>query len=188
MTLADKLLELHMPTAIDTMRPLLRTMPKHKRKHSIRVASTINNTHDDHVWAALVHDYLERGGKLRKLAKYAAEMGISDRVVRMAKALSSDKDEEGENAVLDHLKRVIPTLDDDDANAVALIKLSDRIDNLRKRLFQRGKIGRNYWRKSEEVLNYLKSVYTGPREWWNTLEREITVVGIPPSLSATLEN
>jgi hypothetical protein len=166
MTLADKLLELYMPGAVGTMRPILKAMPKRKRLHSIRVASAVNNTHDDHVWAALVHDYLERGGKLRKLAKHAAEMGLSDRVIRIAQALQIDKNE-GDNAVLDHLQRVIPLL----------IKLSDRIDNLRKRLFRYGRVGKNYWRKSDEILQYLRSVYDGPQEWWVSLERDIVAIG-----------
>ena len=178
--LADRLLELYMPDAVDAMKPLLKGMPKRKRKHSIRVASHVNGTHDDHVWAALVHDYLERGGKLHKLAKHAAEVGLSDRVVRIATALHMGKDEEGENAVLEHLQRVIPLLDQDDVNAVALIKLADRIDNLRKRLFLRGKVGRNYWQKSEDLIRYLKSVYDGPTEWFASLEREV-IGAVPPS-------
>lgn len=166
--------ELHMPSALGAVAPLLRRMPKTKRKHSIRVAKRLNNRADDeHVWAALLHDYLERGGSLSELSQHVNELGLSSRILSVVRALSSEKDEQAEgNAVLAHLRSVIPTLDPEDANAVALVKLSDRIDNLRKRLRRDGKIGKNYRRKSAEVLEYLRGQYTGPEKWWNKLERK----------------
>lgn len=158
----------------DVMAPVLNRLPKHKRKHSWRVAKSLYRAgaDPDAVHAAVAHDFLERGGTMKRLQKVIDKHGLSPRVAELVRALSSEEknDEQADNEPLRHLQHVLPTLPEESRNKVILIKLGDRLDNL----YRRGKkIGKNYRRKTSELLSFLGYAYTGPQEKFDKLASQI---------------
>lgn len=157
--------ELNLHRAIARMEPLLQTMPKAKIKHSKRVAKTLNKAKAGKigVYAGLLHDYLERGGDLSTLSQHIDELKLPSEIIKAVHALSDDEKsaEANGNQPLIHLQSILQSVEDEELrNIIILAKLSDRLDNLDKRA-KRGKIGVRYQKKSLELIDWLRSNYTG---------------------------
>tara|TARA_R110000868_G_scaffold118613_5_gene314552 strand:- start:866 stop:1432 length:567 start_codon:yes stop_codon:yes gene_type:complete len=159
------ILELDLKRAIAKMGPLLQIMPKAKIKHSKRVAKELNKAKAGKigVYAGLLHDYLERGGDLYTLSQHIDELKLPPQIIQAVHALSADEEnvKTQPNQPLSHIQAVLQGIDDDGLrNIVILAKLSDRLDNLKKR-GKRGKIGVKYRAKSLDLINWLSHNYTG---------------------------
>lgn len=154
---------------IESMLKKLKVMPKSKQKHSLRVAKNIASVEQDVdvILAALFHDYIERGGKIEKLP-------VSNLTKDIIFFLTSfDEEYEGEkNVPLAHIKEVLKKIKNQRLkNKLILIKLADRIDNLKKR---KGNINKSYRKKSEELIKYLLKKYEGDNSSVNKLKQKIT--------------
>jgi len=159
------ILEIDLKKAIARMGPLLQTMPKARIRHSERVAKVLNKAKVGKVgvYTGLLHDYLERGGDLYTLSQHIDELKLPPQIVQAVHALSDDEKnvETKPNQPLMHLQDILHGITDDDLrNIVILAKLSDRLDNLKKR-GKRGKIGVKYRAKSLDLINWLSHNYTG---------------------------
>ena len=162
--------------------PLLSVMPKRKQKHSRRVGKQLHRLGlgKQGTYAGLLHDYLERGGDLETLKQHLGSLHLPPQVINIIQALTGadkdipDPDESPENPSLDHLMHNLPNLDQETKNMAILVKLSDRLDNLKKRMRIRGKIANNYKRKSLDIVNFLESHYTGVPKYFRKLKNKIT--------------
>ena len=152
---------IHPKTANNFKNQLRQVLPARKVLHSFKVGATTAaaGTSNHAVEAALLHDYVEHGGNLGNLA---FKLNLSGRVVQMVQALSNDEKDVGSNAPLVHLQKILndPQIDNGTRNEIILIKLSDRIDNLRKRI-KAGGVGDRYLLKSKELCKYLFQQYAG---------------------------
>ena len=169
--------ELDLKRAIARMGPLLQIMPKAKIKHSKRVAKTLNKAKVGKigVYAGLLHDYLERGGDLYTLSQHIDELELPPQIIKAVHALSDDeKNVDGQpNQPLAHLQAVLQGITDDDLrNIIILAKLSDRLDNLKKRT-KRGKVGSKYRAKSLDLIGWLRHNYTGKPKSLNKMLRAV---------------
>lgn len=158
-------------------------MPNSKRKHSERVTkgvhslfvpsrksgTQLNQEQWTTVMAAFFHDYLERGGDHSVLAK----LNLPPKTIQAVNALTSEKDSEDP---LQHLKAVLPTLDEELRNIVILVKLSDRIDNLTKRYNSSG-ISKNYLAKSNDLIKWLFQQYSGNPQYLMILRKRLRNLG-----------
>lgn len=159
------IIELDLKRAIARMEPLLQIMPKAKIKHSKRVAKELNKAKVGKVgvYTGLLHDYLERGGDLYTLSQHIDELKLPPQIIKAVHTLNDDEKniEAQPNQPLVHLQAVLQGITDDDLrNIVILAKLSDRLDNLKKR-DKRGKIGAKYRAKSIDLIDWLRHNYTG---------------------------
>lgn len=141
------------------MDPLLQTLPKHKKQHSIRVAKTLKKAgaNKESIYAAALHDYLERGGDIESLSNHIESLNLSSRIITIVQSLSQDESSTDPNQPLSHLKSVLGTVQDADLKNI-LIKLSDRLDNLKCRGH---KASPKYKQKSIELTQFLIANYTG---------------------------
>lgn len=161
--------EVRFSKAYGKVQPLLSVMPAGKRKHSRRAAKELHKAGvgSKGIYSALLHDYLERGGDIETLASHIYDLGLPPDIISIVGSLSSDEKQEPTegNEPLEHMRQVIGSIDDADLrNIMILVKMSDRIDNLRKRARKRGKIGKKYGKKSQELVNFLLSNYSGKRK------------------------
>ncbi len=163
----------------DNVSHLLSTMPKRKQEHSERVGRKLHKLglHDEGVYCGLLHDYLERGGSIEQLRSHIADIGLPPRIVSIVQALTGvrlpDSDDNPNNPALDHLQGALPKLDEDTRNVAIIVKLSDRLDNLKKRYRKDKRISNQYGKKSRNIVKYLKSVYTGDPAMFNSLASKI---------------
>lgn len=156
------------------MKPLLAVMPKQKRSHSTRVARRLHRAGapESAIHAGFAHDYLERGGDIAGLEAHIAKHGLSPRVAHIVKVLSSDEkdapdpDDSATNPPLDHLRKAIldPALDQETRNLALLTKISDRLDNVRKRVKRDGGLHPAYRQKSNDIAEFARENFTGPSE------------------------
>ncbi len=159
---------------LDKSHPLLRTMNRQKRRHSKNVAKMLHKVGASKtaVFSGALHDYLERGGNLETLSNHIDEFNLPRQVIDIVNSLSYDENNVGDenNQPLVHLQSVMSSLVDPDIkNMIVLVKLSDRIDNLKKRYNRKGKINNRYRQKSTELVQYLVSQYTGKQKYLNKL-------------------
>lgn len=157
--------EVSISRAAGRMQPLLRTMPRSKRKHSKRVAHSLKKAgaNETAIYAGLLHDYLERGGDVYSLHDHIDELGLPIKIISLVNVLSDDEkqSEDNSNQPLAHMQSILRDIADEDLkNMIILIKLSDRLDNLNKRV-KKGKLGKKYIIKSIELVDWLKGQYTG---------------------------
>lgn len=169
--------ELNIGRAVEAMGPLLSVMPRSKRKHSRRVAKSLKRAGADKIgiYAGLLHDYLENGGDVLALSQHIEQLSLPKQIVDVVHALSSDEDvaEEHPNQPLAHLQQILSQVNDGGLkNIIILAKLSDRLDNLTKRA-NRGKIGKKYKLKSYELIEWLRTNYTGKNKPFNKLMKAI---------------
>lgn len=131
-------------------------MPKRKVNHSKRVAKKMQNMPKDVQYAALFHDYLERGGDLTKIKEILPKKAIS-----LIQLLTNDE----ESSPLKHMRNVLESgvVDERLANLLILIKIADRKDNYNKRI-RNGSLTKKYKKKTSKLLEYLTKKYTGPRQ------------------------
>lgn len=174
--------EVDVNKAINRVSPLLDVMPKHKRKHSKRVAKALHKAGVGKigVYSGLLHDYLERGGSLFELMQHINELGLPQQIVNIVMSLSDDEDnaEILPNQPLAHLQQTLGRIEDQDIkNIIILAKLSDRLDNLKKRA-KKGKIGKNYLSKSSDLIQWLSDQYTGKKKPFKKLTHMFEKLGL----------
>lgn len=169
--------ELNIRRAVEAMSPLLGVMPRSKRKHSRRVAKSLNKAGAGPVgvYAGLLHDYLENGGDILTLSQHIQDLSLPKQIVDIVDILSSDEHttEDSSNQPLAHLSQVLAQISDPALrNIVILAKLSDRLDNLTRRA-NRGKISKKYKFKSLELIEWLRYNYAGKNKPFNKLIKAI---------------
>jgi hypothetical protein len=171
------ILEARYSKALKNIFPLLKVMPQYKITHSINVGKNLSRSDVGEVglYAGFLHDYLERGGTAEELSNHIDELGLPPEIIRIVTSLSSDEkntSEEVYNEPLQHLKRVIAKLEDQEIiDLIVLIKLSDRIDNLTRKLGD-GRISKKYIKKSLEIYRYVRSIYKGETKPFELLCRQ----------------
>ena len=172
------LLELKFKKSLDKLSPILQHLPKKKRIHSVNVGRLLHKigASDIGIYAGTLHDYLEKGGTIESISDHLEELKLSPQILHLIQSLSSDEKNTGlENEPLIHITKIIPNLPTDAKNLIILIKLSDRLDNLRKRLMIKGRVGNKYKCKSRDLVDYLTLQYDGDvkpmkkllRKLWN---------------------
>lgn len=169
--------ELGIKKAAAAMGPLLSVMPKSKRRHSRRVAKSLKMAGAGRIgiYAGLLHDYLENGGSILSLSRHIEELGLPYQIIDVVNALSNDEKQADihPNQPLVHIQQILSNINDEELkNIIILAKLSDRLDNLTKRL-KGGKIGKKYKIKSYELIDWLINNYTGKGKPLNKLVRAI---------------
>jgi (p)ppGpp synthase/HD superfamily hydrolase len=155
---------------------LASVMPKFKRKHSLRVSNTLAKlgVPKDVVSAGVFHDYPERGGDHKKLTGHH---GLSDRTSHLV-SLMTNPDKGGGDDPLSHFKELFPLITDPEVrNHLILIKLSDRLDNLRRRA-NNNNLTRSYQRNSAKLVKWLLKQYTGPEQHVAQLIAKLRKFGI----------
>ena len=168
------MLESKVSKAIKRMKPILKELPKKKIKHSINVANELKDHNKTAIYAALGHDYLERGGNLEELIDHLILNDIPLNVIRIIKALSQDDHIDSENEPLTHISHELSQLHNDDIkNTIILIKLSDRLDNIKKKL-RTGKLTKKYIKKSINLCDFLSNEYTGSDAIFYKLIRKLS--------------
>ncbi len=153
----------------------LRPLNRNKLAHSIAVARRLHKAGADQtaIDAGLLHDVSERGGDAARL--YAS---LPAETTAILKALHVDEtDAEGvENLPLVHLREALPQLPSTAVrNFALLVKLADRVDNLWKRR-RVGKVGKNYRRKSHELLEFIADEYSGRHGPFRRLWRKAMIL------------
>jgi hypothetical protein len=150
-------------------------MPKEKVQHSFRVGTTAAKAGLDstYVDAAVLHDYLERGGDPKVLEK----LGLSDSALSIIKLLSIDEKNPGmddNEAVYQHVLQMLRSNEPQRVKDIAIIiKCSDRLDNLRKRV-KRSNLTSDYYKKSMKLLNLLMGYFRGPSNWIKFIRNKLT--------------
>jgi len=136
-------------------------MPHRKIMHSKRVAlltKKLSNNIDIYN-AALYHDFLERGGKENKMRNI-----ISFYSYRLVKALTKDSYNKNlYNDTLEDIKINFTIYSENFKNDIIIIKLCDRVDNIKQRL-KKNKLKKSYLKKSVELIQYLYDNYTGDKQ------------------------
>lgn len=135
----------------------LNILSPRKLRHSLRVSQNVLNYTDelDVILGALFHDYIERGGDIEDLP---IDDDTKD-IVEFLTAFDENMDNSESNQVLAHLKSVFENIKNQELkNKLIFIKISDRLDNIKKR---GDKVSRNYIKKSIELLNFLYDNYVG---------------------------
>lgn len=151
---------------VKTFRNALSFMPPKKVDHSLRVGKTVSKAgmDDEAVHAAILHDYIERGGDINKLMG----LGISEKTLRIIHMLSVEEKVPGMDDNEHVYHHMLKTLDDlsidlETKNIAIVVKASDRLDNLNKRV-KAGKLMPAYYMASQRLLALLFSRYTGNRD------------------------
>lgn len=171
----------------DTLKPLLgndryrqlkkslKFMPGKKVKHSMRVGETAAKAGLDRegVEAAIMHDYIERGGDLGVLSK----LQLSPRAMRIINMLSISEKTPGmddTSEVQHHVEQMLndQNISEHDKNIAIIVKCSDRIDNLTKRI-KANKLNDGYKTASIKLLNTLLNSYTGDPSLTQHIKKKI---------------
>tara|TARA_R110002110_G_scaffold216249_1_gene430261 strand:- start:211 stop:927 length:717 start_codon:yes stop_codon:yes gene_type:complete len=144
-------------------------MNSKKYAHSVRVAAMtteLPSSTKDMILGALFHDYVERIPGCVDDPKHPClgDLPISDLSKKYISALSSaekNKKDKKVNQPLEHIKAELEKVSDDKTlkNTLILIKISDRMDNLRSRS-KSGGVSKSYLRKSIDLIADLKKLYT----------------------------
>lgn len=143
---------------------LRRNISKSKFRHSVRVSNRLDFAPKYVKIAALFHDYLERGGDLGWLKR-----NVSKKTVKLVQALTAKGDP------LSHMIHVIDSMEPgDERNFLILIKLSDRVDNFKKRLALND-LTEKYKNKTRTLIKFLELSYTGDRDLYDELRVEINI-------------
>jgi (p)ppGpp synthase/HD superfamily hydrolase len=155
-------------------------MPKEKVKHSLRVGATAMKAglSPEDVEAAILHDYIERGGDPAVLDK----LRLTPRARRVIQALSLTEKTPGVDdtvAVQHHIEQMLadPNIPPHDKNIAIIVKCADRIDNLRKRI-KRQRLEPPYVEASLRLLQTLSQAFTGDQSQMNHIRRAITKLGV----------
>jgi hypothetical protein len=179
------LLKAHLGNQYDLyQQSLASSMPPSKVAHSMRAGKSVAKAgvnDQDVLSAAILHDYLERGGNPDEVIQ---RLGISPRALKLMQLMTVAEKTPGlddNSAVYQHMQQVIgdPQLDQETKNYLILIKASDRLDNIRKR-FIKGTLDKIYYNASVKLLHFLFSSYQGAQsliqyllDKWNKLRQKI---------------
>lgn len=173
--------ELYGPEGVRQFQQALSFMPKDKVFHSLRVGGTARKLGLDkeQVAAAILHDYIERGGDLAALSALK-HLGVSDHAIRVIRLLSVEEKTPGADdnqVVYDHIRKMLndPGIDDTTKNICIIIKCSDRLDNLRKRV-RRGELTDGYYQASLRLLNLLMKNYQGDNKWVSYIHTKLAQI------------
>jgi len=163
---------------LGTLDSAISFMPKRKVSHSFRVGATVAKAGlpRKFVDAAVLHDYLERGGDPALIAK----LGLSKRAVQIINLLSIDEKIPGmdDNSIVYHHVQTMlqdQELDRKTKNIAIVIKCSDRLDNITKRVKIR-RLTRDYWDKSMRLLQLLISSYNGKPKWLKYILKKLRIL------------
>ncbi len=155
-------------------------MPGKKVKHSMRVGATAAKAglSPEDVEAAILHDYIERGGDVGLLDK----LQISNRARRVIDMLSITEKTPGADdtaEVQHHIEQMIAdrSLPEHDKNIAIIVKCADRIDNVKKRV-RENRLTPEYKAASAKLFNTLIGGYTGERELMTHIDRKIGRLGV----------
>ncbi len=150
-------------------------MPGKKVKHSLRVGATAAKAGlpPEDVEAAIMHDYIERGGDLGILNR----LQLSPRAMRIIKMLSVSEKESGVDDTVEvghHVEQMLndKTIPQHEKDVAIIVKCSDRIDNLAKRI-KAGKLKPSYKAASIKLLNMLLGSYQGDQELVRHIKKKI---------------
>jgi hypothetical protein len=188
----NKLKQVYSPKRLKKLAKTISFMPDSKIDHSFRVGATVAKAglSKRYVDAAVLHDYLERGGDPNVLNR----LGLSANALNIIKILSIEEKTPGADdneIVYQHVvqmlqNREIPQRIKDIA---IIIKCSDRLDNLRKRV-KASKLNADYYYKSMRLLTTLSTHFAGPAKWLefikaklNKLNRKIEERHLRPTLN-----
>lgn len=131
---------------------LKRVLPKGKVKHSKRVADRLKKLPKEVQYAALFHDYIERGGDPVMLQQI-----LPDSSYQLVKLMTS---ESGESPIKTIQKRLSEIKNEDLKNFLILIKMADRKDNYEKRK-RKNILTDKYIKKTKKLVSFLLQSYTG---------------------------
>lgn len=180
----DTLKPLYGPQRLRQFKNVLGFMPQKKVKHSLRVGATAarSGLSPDEVEAAILHDYIERGGNLEHLD----ELNISPRTIRIMKMLSLDEKTPGlddTEQVQQHIEQMLrdQSLDQHEKNVAIIVKCADRIDNLAKRM-KADNLTQHYAWASNKLFQTLLSGYTGDPALISHVKKKISKMGLDQRL------
>lgn len=155
-------------------------MPGKKVKHSMRVGATAakSGLEPEYIEAAILHDYIERGGDLSKLD----QLQISPRARRIIDMLSISEKTPGMDdtqEVQHHVEQMLrdPSIDQHEKDIAIIVKASDRIDNVTKRI-KAGKLNPNYKAASLKLFQTLLGSYRGDPSLVQHVKKKIAKLGI----------
>ena len=147
-------------------------LPTKKLKHSKRVAELTKLIKDnkDIYSASVYHDFLERGGEVKDMSKI-----LSPYALLLVKDLTNENDED----TYQKLKKSISGKTKGFVDDLLTIKLCDRTDNLKKRVFKNS-LNKNYLNKSIELIQFIYDNYNGNKQvLLNFMENQL-FPNIPP--------
>lgn len=163
---------------VHRLKDALGFMPKKKVQHSLRVGATAAKAGLPHegVEAAVLHDYIERGGDLSKLARLRLDPKTL-RVIQMLSLTEKTPGADDTSEVQRHIEEMLhdPNLDQHDKNIAIIVKCADRIDNLKKRLREK-KLTLQYRAASWKLFNTLIGAYKGDPSVITHVKQKITKV------------
>lgn len=167
------------PERVKQYSDALSFMPPKKVEHSLRVGSTVakSGLGSEEVEAAILHDYIERGGDLTKLA----DLGVSEKALKLMKMLSIQEKTPGMDdtaEVQHHIELMLsdPHIDQHSKDVAIIIKCADRIDNLAKRI-KANKLEPHYLAASRKLFTTLLKSYHGDRSLLKHILKEIDTLG-----------
>ncbi len=132
-------------------------MPRRKVRHSNRVAQRLKNAPTEIQYAALFHDYKERGGNLDHLKEI-----LSPTTIHLIELMSVDN-----GSIVGHMEETLNTITDSNLkNFLILIKLADRRDNFIKK-GKTGKLTDKYRKRTKNLIRVLLHHYTGSKKLLN---------------------
>ena len=160
------------------LKDALAFMPKKKVQHSLRVGATAAKAGlpNEDVEAAILHDYIERGGDLSQLDR----LKLNPKTLRIIRMLSLTEKTPGADDTADvqrHIEEMLhdPSLDQHDKNIAIIVKCADRIDNLKKRLREK-KLTPDYRSASLKLFNTLTTTYRGDHRVLSHVKQKIAKV------------
>jgi len=133
-----------------------KVLPKMKFKHSKRIAELSKLIKDDEniYSASLYHDFIERGGNIDDLKKI-----LNSYSIELVKCLTNEDDSD----TLEKLKKFLKNKPQNFIDDVLIIKLCDRTDNLKKRVFQ-NTLTKPYRKKSVELIQWILDNFKGDKQ------------------------
>lgn len=137
----------------------LHIMPTQKVIHSMNVAKNVTKYSDDVdiIMSALFHDYIERGGDIDRI-------DISETSKDIIKMLSILDNENETSEFIDvemHMNEILSGIENQELrNDIIHIKLSDRLDNIRKRAVKKS-LSKDYLNKSIDLFKTMDEYYNG---------------------------
>ena len=138
------------------MKHAKKVLPTKKLKHSKRVAELTKLIKDnkDIYSAAVYHDFLERGGDIKDMSKI-----LSPYALLLVKDLTNENDEDTYTKLKNSLVGKTPSF----VNDILTIKLCDRTDNLKKRVFKNS-LNKGYLKKSSDLIQFIYDTYSGDKQ------------------------
>ncbi len=137
------------------MKHVKKILSGNKLKHSKRVGELTKLIKDDKdvYSAAVYHDFLERGGEMKDMSNILTPYALD-----LVKLLTNEDNDD----TLIKLKNSLSNKPQTIINDILIIKLCDRCDNLKKRVFK-NIITKAYINKSAELIQWIWDSYKGDK-------------------------